>query len=210
MKNRLLFIIRRPVFAFEVLLSKLPFFRFVRDTIDYQCPISVRQWITQCIFNKGGSKYVPWPVHFTSRVVNPKNIKIGIDTNPGYMPGCYIQGVGKVEIGDYTQVGPQVVIISANHLLTDTRKHLEGNVKIGKYGWLGAGCKIMPNVELGDFVIVGAGAVVTKSFAQGYCVIAGNPARIIKELDPQSCVRYEYQKRYVGFFSEEAYKMKFK
>ncbi len=61
----------------------------------------------------------------------------------------------------------------------DTRKHQVGEVRIGKYSWIG----ILPNVVLGDFTVVGAGSVVTKSFQDGYCVIAGNPARIIKKLN---------------------------
>ena len=210
MVKKLAFYIRRPLYILEVLLSQLPYFRFVKVSRQYQCPVTVRQWISQKFFNRGGNKHAYWPVHFTSRIVNPSNIKAGVDTCPGYMPGCYIQGIGKITIGDYTQIGPQVVIVSANHLLTDTRVHIPGEVKIGKYGWLGAGCKVMPNVELGDFVIVAAGAVVTKSFPAGYCVIGGNPARVLKELDPQACVKYEYEQKVYGFLSEKRFAEKFK
>lgn len=149
--------------------------------------------------NFGGNRKAYWPVHPTSKIVNPQNIYAGIDTCPGLMGGCYIQGIGKVIIGDYTQIAPNVIIVSANHDLYDTRKHIAGEVKIGKYCWLGAGAKIMPDVILGDFTIVGAGAVVTHSFPEGHCVIAGNPAKVIKQLDRRKCIPYEYKYEYYGY-----------
>ncbi|WP_327573392.1 acyltransferase [Roseateles sp.] len=133
-------------------------------------------------------------------------VHIGIETSPGLMPGCYIQGSNGIEIGDYTQIAAGVKIISANHLLTDIRAHLKTRpIRIGKYCWLGANSVILPGVELGTYTIVGAGAIVTKSFPEGYCVIAGNPARIIKDLNPAECIFHESDYKYNGFIRSDRF-----
>jgi len=153
----------------------------------------------------GGNRQAYWPVHPTSKVTNPKNIYSGIDTCPGYMGGCYIQGIGKIFIGDYTQIANNVSIISANHDLYDTRKHIIRDVYIGKYCWLGSGVKVMPGVKLGDFTVVGAGAVVTKSFDDGHCVIAGNPAKIIKYLVKERCIPFQNKILYNGYIRADKF-----
>lgn len=180
---------------FKVLFSK--FFKIINDTRSTQTPIT---W--QIIFIQkflGFNKSAYWPMHFSSIVSGVQNISIGIDTNPGYMPGCYIQGVGKIEIGDYTQISSNVGMITANHDLSDSRKHIIGEIKIGKYCWIGMNAVILPNVFIGDHVVVGAGSVVTKSFPDGYCVIAGNPAKIIKELPFDSVNKFENDIKYIGY-----------
>lgn len=164
-------------------------------------PITLTNLFYQKILRINGSAY--WPMHYTSTVSGVENIKIGIGTAPGLSPGCYIQGLGKIFIGDYTIVAPNVGIISANHVVTDYRKHKEGVVKIGSYCWIGMNAVVMPNVILGDYTIVAAGAIVTKSFEDGYCIIAGNPARVIKKLDKTECNHYQNEYKYYGFVPAE-------
>lgn len=194
LQNPLLFIVTK-------IIKHIPYFDFLFKTEQYQCRISFWFWFSQKILNQGGNKRVYWPVHKTSVIVDFENIIIGLDVCPGLMRGCYIQGKGGIEIGDYTQVAPNVVIVSANHDVYDLRKHIEAKVTIGKYCWLGAGCKIMPGVTLGDFTIVGAGAVVTKSFSDGHCIIGGVPAKKIKDLEKGMCIRYELEPKYYGFIA---------
>ena len=157
-------------------IRTIPFTRCIYETRNTQTPITIRYWVLQKVLGFNRSAY--WPVHFTSVVTGVENIYAGIDTSPGYSGNCYIQGGGKVYIGNYTQIGPGVGIISANHKISDSRQHNRSIVKIGEYCWLGMNCVVLPGVELGDFTIVAAGAVVTKSFKEGYCVIGGNPAKI--------------------------------
>ena len=128
----------------------------------------------------GFNRHIPWPTHFTSQVGKLNRMKIGEDVCPGYSPNCYIQTIGTIEIGDFTQIGPNVCIISGNHDLQDLKRHIPDKVVIGKDCWLGANSVILPGVYLGDGTIVGAGSVVTKSFLHGRVLIAGNPAKIIK------------------------------
>lgn len=171
------------------------------ETRATQTPVKFKIWFFQKIL--GFNKDVYWPVHFTSIVTGYKNIYAGIDTCPGYMPGCYIQGIGKIHIGDYTQISANVGIITANHNLYDTRKHEVKSVTIGKYCWLGMNTMILPGVCLGNNTIVGAGSVVTKSFEEGNCVIAGNPAKLIKVLDKSLIQEYKNEFEYNGYIKKE-------
>jgi len=205
MLNTIKYFLRKPLQIPINIITRLPYFKFIRETKDYQCQINFEFWFLQKILNKGGNKGAYWPVHYTSKIVNPQNIFAGIDTCPGLMNGCYIQGLGKIHIDDYTQIGPQVSIISANHDLYDTRKHIASEVKIGKYCWIGAGAKIMPGVTLGDFTIVAAGSIVTKSFTEGHCVIGGNTAKVLKNLEPDKCVRFENKIPYYGYLNHSQF-----
>ena len=209
MKQKLTFYLRNPLRLITVPLSWLPYFSFIRDTSDYQNQINFDFWFKQKILNLGGNRAAYWPVHWTSQVYDANNILVGIDAYPGIMKGCYIQGKGGIEIGDYTQIAPNVVIVSANHNIYDSREHICEPVKIGKYCWIGAGAKIMPGVVLGDWTIVGAGAVVTRSFEEGYCVIGGVPAKKIKELEAAKCVPFQNKKHYHGYIRADKFE-KFK
>lgn len=175
------------------------------ETLQSQTPITLRYWFFQKVL--GINKEAYWPVHFTSRINNAKKIRIGIDTCPGYMNNCYIQGNGGIDIGDYTQIAPNVGIISSNHDLYDSRKSIKKKVEIGKYCWLGMGSIILPGVELGDFTIVAAGSVVTKSFKEGYCVIGGIPAKKIKELKKDKCKPFKNDIEYNGYIRSNKFQI---
>lgn len=193
-------ILSNPIsFVITKIFRVFPKYEFLFQTYSYQNFVDWKFWFIQKILNKGGNSKAYWPVHSTSQVYDVENILVGIDACPGIMKGCYIQGKGGIEIGDYTQIGPNVVIVSTNHDIYDSRKHIKAAVTIGKYCWLGAGSKIMPGVTLGDFTIVGAGGVVTKSFPEGFCIIGGVPAKKIKELEKEKCIRYELEPKFNGY-----------
>lgn len=194
-------LVRIPEIALQAVVSRLPGMAFLEETRGTQTPIRFRDWLRQEVFGVNRGPY--WPVHGSSRVVGWRNVLAGVETSPGIMPGCYIQAIGKVRIGDYTQIGPNVNIISANHRVEDLREHLPEEVTIGRYGWLGAGSTVLPGVTLGDFTVVGAGSVVTKSFPDGFVVIAGNPARLIRKLDPADCLENRSAHEYHGFIRAE-------
>ncbi len=193
-----------PKFLLRRILHNFSKFDFFRETSNTQTPISFDLWYNQMI--KGHCRNAYWPVHKTSYVYNPRNIYCGIETSPGFSQGNYIQGIGKIYIGDYTQIAANVGIISANHSLEDNRQHIIKDVKIGKYCWIGFGAVIMPGVELGDYTVVGAGAIVTKSFNDGYCVIGGNPAKIIKYMDKENCVFHKSDYEYNGYIKSSNFK----
>jgi acetyltransferase-like isoleucine patch superfamily enzyme len=131
---------------------------------------------------------VPWAVHYTSTVHCSDRIKRGKGVFPGDSPGNFIDAKNGIEIGDYTNIGPNVGIISANHDLIDNERFsADQPIRIGAFCWIGMGAVILPGIELGNHTIVGANAVVTHSFPQGFCVIAGNPAKIVRLLDRVAC-----------------------
>lgn len=184
--------------ALLALFSFIPLVRAVRETRGTQTPVTFPLWLIQRFSRTNRRAY--WPVHRNSLVSSPERIRIGIETSPGIMPGCYIQGAGGIEVGDYTQIAPNVGIISANHDLHDNRLHADkGPIAIGRYCWIGMGAIILPGVQLGEYTIVGAGAVVSRSFPDGYCVVAGNPAKIVKTLERERCVRHRSPHEYVGY-----------
>lgn len=150
-------------------------------------------------------KRIYWPVHPRSEVSAPDNIYVGINTNAGTRPGCYIQGFGGIYLGDYVRMANNVGIISGNHDFYNHLTHTGKEVRIGDYSWIGMGAVILPGVILGPRTIVGAGSVVTKSFPDGFCIIAGNPARLIKTLDKEKFVPTRYRAEFYGFIPRDKF-----
>ena len=131
---------------------------------------------------------VRWAVHHTSTIHNAAKLTVGKGVFPGDSPGVYINANNGVHIGDFTNLGPNVGIVSSNHDVVNNDSVVTAPpIHIGNFCWFGMGAVVLPGVRLADFTIVGAGAVVTKTFEEGYCVIAGNPARIIKQLNKEEC-----------------------
>lgn len=93
---------------------------------------------------------------------------------------CIILDVVKVTIGDRTQIGPGVQILTADHPRDPAQRRagLESGrpVTIGADVWIGGGAIVLPGVTIGDGAIVGAGAVVTRDVPADATVV-GNPAR---------------------------------
>jgi len=186
-------------------LKFIPFLNIIYRTRNNQAPVTLRILFFQKVLGFNRKAY--WPTHFTSTISNPKNILIGFGSAPGYSPGCYIQGHGKIYIGNYVLIGPNVGIISANHNLENTISHKEDSkVIINDYCWIGMNSVIMPNVELGENTIIGAGSVVTKSFLDGNCVIAGNPAKIIKRLNKNNIKKWTSNFEGHGYLTKEKFK----
>ena len=91
-----------------------------------------------------------------------------------------------IYIGDYTMLGPNVVIATAGHpILPDLRPlayQYNMPVHIGKNCWLGAGVLVLPGVTIGDNTVIGAGSVVTKDIPANV-VAVGNPCRVLREIN---------------------------
>lgn len=169
----------------------------VRRTFRLREEVSISFYLTDFLFRRmfRQNAEVSWAIHHTSTIHSPQKISRGKNTFPGDSPGVYINANNGVVIGDYTNLGPNVGIISSNHDFINNDVYTKAaSIEIGRFCWLGMGAVVLPEVKLGDFTIVGAGAVVTKSFPDGYCVIAGNPAKVIKQLNKQECEAFAASK----------------
>jgi maltose O-acetyltransferase len=87
----------------------------------------------------------------------------------------------EVTIGDRTQIGPGVQILTADHP-RDAIGRASGlefgrPVHVGRNVWIGAGAIILPGVSIGDDALIGAGSVVTRNVPAGATAF-GNPARV--------------------------------
>ena len=72
-----------------------------------------------------------------------------------------------IYVGDYTMIGPNVVIATAGHpILPQLREQLyqyNMPVHIGRNCWIGAGAIILPGITIGDNTVVGAGSEIGRA-----------------------------------------------
>lgn len=91
-----------------------------------------------------------------------------------------------IYVGDYTMLGPNVVLATAGHPILPELRPLAYQynlpIHIGKNCWLGAGVIVLPGVTIGDNTVIGAGSVVTKDIPANV-VAAGNPCRVLREIN---------------------------
>ncbi len=89
-----------------------------------------------------------------------------------------------VEIGDDVVIGPQTIIVDANHCWEDLSRPIRVQgmrgrpIRIEQGAWLGGHVTVLGGVTIGRGAIVGAGAVVTKDVAPE-SIVAGVPAKQI-------------------------------
>lgn len=128
-------------------------------------------------------------VQTNGKVLMKQRSKIGNNT--------YIKCIDYVEIGAYTAIGDNVVIVDNNNhpispeyrkqmrlagFWSDMRlwKHSDhAPVIIGENCWIGENARICKGVKIGDNAVVAANSVVTKDVPAN-AVAAGNPAKIVK------------------------------
>lgn len=90
-----------------------------------------------------------------------------------------------ITIGDDTQIGPHVQLLTPTHPLDpeERRSKVEAAapIHIGANVWIGGGAIVLAGVSIGDNAVVGAGAVVTRDVPAN-SVAVGNPARVVRQL----------------------------
>jgi galactoside O-acetyltransferase len=92
---------------------------------------------------------------------------------------------GKISIGDFVLIGPNVVMRTADHqfarldIVIRKQGHVVKNIVIGNDVWIGANAIITGGVTIGDGAVVGAGAVVTRDIPP-MAIAVGIPAKVIK------------------------------
>lgn len=133
------------------------------------------------------------------------NILMGKNTKLALRGGCYIQGIGRLFVGDYVSITQNCIIITANHNIYNQDQHIKKETIIGDYCWIASNSCIMAGVVLGPRTVVAAGAVVTKSFPDGYCVVAGNPAKIVKLIDKEKFIPRKYVIEHYGYIRADKF-----
>lgn len=107
------------------------------------------------------NSHVPWPVHFTSKVIGVEHIKKGICCDPGDNIGIYINAYGGLTLGNNVNIGQNTVITTTNHYKYDHRKlGFKKGIEIGDNVWIGANCSIVAGTKIGSNVTIGAGCVI--------------------------------------------------
>jgi acetyltransferase-like isoleucine patch superfamily enzyme len=99
--------------------------------------------------------------------------------------GCMLLGEAGLHVGNFTHLGPRVVITTQN---ADSRTDpcqpdpvlSYSAVAIGDGCWIGAGSIIMPGVQLADRAIVAPNSVVFGRWPDGVR-LSGTPARPLKK-----------------------------
>ena len=132
------------------------------------------QLLVQRFAAVGGDTVVRSPFHCDYGF----NISLGVGVFLNF--NCVILDVVPVVIGDRTQIGPGVQILTADHP-RDAAGRASGlefgrPIRIGRDVWIGGGAIILPGVSVGDDAVIGAGGVVTRDVPAGVTVL-GNPAR---------------------------------
>jgi acetyltransferase-like isoleucine patch superfamily enzyme len=129
---------------------------------------------------------VKWPVHHTSKVIDPKKITKGILCDPGDNLNNYIQASNGIFFGNNIELAPGVSIISANHDTENLSAHVKAQpIRIGNNVWIGANTTILPEVTIGNNVTIGANSVVTKDIPSN-SIAYGNPCKVAQEKKPYS------------------------
>lgn len=98
--------------------------------------------------------------------------------------GCRFQDQGGITIGDYCQIGHNVVIATLNHgLRPEERRNITpAPVVLERNVWVGSNATILPGVTVGENAVIAAGAVVTKDVPPN-TIVGGVPARVIRTIE---------------------------
>lgn len=140
---------------------------------------NLRRQIVTDLFGRGGDTvWLQPPFHCDYG----SNIELGERVFFNF--NCIVLDVCPVRIGDFTQFGPGVQILTPLHPLdAQLRRRQEYGkpISIGSDVWVGGGALILAGVKIGSRCVVGAGSVVTRDLPDDVFA-AGNPCRVIRQL----------------------------
>lgn len=129
-----------------------------------------------------------------------KNGKIYLGDYMLMGPRSVIQAIDSIQIGKFTYIGPDVLIMDSNHHsiyakyrmidVLGVKKGISGTkastkpITIGNHVWVGRRAMIFKGVTIGDRSIIAAGSIVTKDIPEDV-IAGGSPAQIIKKIDQE-------------------------
>jgi maltose O-acetyltransferase len=128
-----------------------------------------------------------------SNIRPPFRCELGFQTYVGERVfanfGLVCLDTARVTIGDDSQLGPGVQLLTATHPLAPgprrDRWESAAPITIGRNVWLGGAVVVLPGVTIGDDTVVGAGSVVVRDLPAGVLAV-GNPARVVRSLADSS------------------------
>jgi len=139
----------------------------------------IRRDLLKQIFGKGGETVSVQPPFFCDYGTN-----IELGERVFFNFNCIVLDVCKVSIGEYSQFGSGVQILTPLHPLDAELRRKEeygAPVTIGSDVWVGSGALILPGVTIGSRTVIGAGSVVTRDIPNDVLAV-GNPCRVIRSI----------------------------
>jgi maltose O-acetyltransferase len=138
-----------------------------------------RRSLMKLLFGSGGDTVWLQPPFFCDYGTN-----IHLGERVFFNFNCIVLDVCRVTIGDYTQIGSGVQILTPLHPLDAALRRQQeygAPVTIGNDVWIGSGALILPGVTIGARTVIGAGSVVTKDIPADVLAV-GNPCRVLRPI----------------------------
>lgn len=118
-------------------------------------------------------------------LVNGENINLGDSVKVSAFSALIAGPTARIEIGNYSILGPGVMIVAANHGTAMSGVPIryqswdEKPVVVGSDVWIGANAVILPGTNVGDGSIVGAGTVVSGDVPPASIVFRGKDGSLV-------------------------------
>ena len=152
----------------------------------------LRYWFLNSVVNRIPAWWIRRPLYRLSGVKMGKGCRICLYTIIDYPKGirigdrsiinenCFLDGRGRLSIGDDVSISIYSRIITASHKANDISfSYYESSVQIDNNVWLGAGAIVLDGSHLEQGSIIGSGCVF-KGLAEKDSIYIGNPAKILK------------------------------
>lgn len=116
-------------------------------------------------------------VNMSCCIISPHKIKVGRDCHLNRR--CFLDGRGRIIIGDSVSISHNVSIVTGGHDVASI--NFGGVFKpiiVKNYVWIGMNSTLLQGITIGEGAVIAAGAVVTKDVPP-YTIVGGIPARMI-------------------------------